>query len=294
MTIPSGSTDPGGIEHNAEGARQVVHSPEQVVLHLPVAGPASRILAYAVDYLVIVLLQLALVFVLFATLFSMTSLVDSLRGPLEAAIQDVDTTNPDTLFLNAAFWLAFLLFLLIQLAAEWSYFVLFEMSGGGRSLGKLVAGLRVVRDGGLPITFRASAVRNLLRIVDYLPTSYLVGLTSMVVSSEGKRLGDMAAGTLVVRLDRPAPAPPLLDDEDPSEAGFRFDRSQIAGIGRKERALIRQTLRRIDSLEKERREAALERAVEVLRARTGHEPVEEQRRLDFLRALLRASSRARS
>ena len=272
----------------------MVHSPEQVVLHLPVAGPASRILAYAVDYLVIILLQLALVFVLFATLFSMTSLVDSLRGPLETAIQDVDTTNPDTVFLNAAFWLAFLTFLLIQLAAEWSYFVLFDMLGGGRSLGKLVAGLRVVRDGGLPITFRASAVRNLLRIVDYLPTSYLVGLTSMVVSPEGKRLGDMAAGTLVVRLDRPAPAPPILDEQDGSEAGFRFDRDQIARVGRKERALIRQTLRRIESLVEERRELALERAVEVLRARIDYEPVEEQRRLDFLRALLRASSRVRS
>jgi uncharacterized RDD family membrane protein YckC len=267
----------------------VVHSPEQVVLHLPVAGPASRILAYAIDYLVIVLAQLAIFFLLFAILSSMTGLVESLRGPVERAIQDVDGTAPNSIF-SAVFWLAFLLFLLVQLAAEWSYFVLFEMLSGGRSLGKLVAGLRVVRDGGLPIAFRASAVR----IVDYLPTGYLVGLTSIVVSPEGKRLGDLAAGTLVVRLDRPAPAPPLLDDEDDSAADFRFDRSQIARIGSKERTLIRQTLRRIESLEDERREAALERAVEVLRARIDHPPVEEQRRLDFLRALLRASSQARS
>jgi uncharacterized RDD family membrane protein YckC len=271
----------------------VVHSPEQVVLHLPVAGPASRILAYAIDYLVIVLAQLAIFFLLFAILSSMTGLVESLRGPVERAIQDVDGTAPNSIF-SAVFWLAFLLFLLVQLAAEWSYFVLFEMLSGGRSLGKWVAGLRVVRDGGLPIAFRASAVRNLLRIVDYLPTGYLVGLTSIVVSPEGKRLGDLAAGTLVVRLDRPAPAPPLLDDEDDSAADFRFDRSQIARIGSKERTLIRQTLRRIESLEDERREAALERAVEVLRARIDHPPVEEQRRLDFLRALLRASSQARS
>jgi uncharacterized RDD family membrane protein YckC len=272
----------------------VVHSPEQVVLHLPVAGPASRILAYAIDYLVIVLLQVAIALSLFVTLSSMTSLVESLRGPVEAAIQDVDAMDPDSLVLSAAFWLAFLLFLLVQLAAEWSYFVLFDMLSGGRSLGKLAAGLRVVRDGGLPITFRASAVRNLLRIVDYLPTSYLVGLTSIVVSPEGKRLGDLAAGTLVVRLDRPAPAPPLLEEEDESTADFRFDRSQIARLGRKERTLIRQTLRRIESLADERRESALERAVEVLRARIDHEPVEAQRRLGFLRALLRASSRARS
>jgi uncharacterized RDD family membrane protein YckC len=294
MTTPSGTADPGGIEHNAEGARQVVHSPEQVVLHLPVAGPASRILAYAIDYLVILLVQLAIFTLVILILSSMTNLVESLRGPVEAAIQGMDTTEPDTLFLNAAFWLAFLLLLLIQLAAEWSYFVFSEMASGGRSLGKRVAGLRVVRDGGLPITFRASAVRNLLRIVDYLPTSYLVGLTSIVVSPEGKRLGDMAAGTLVVRLDRPAPAPPILDEQDESEAGFRFGRDQIARIGRKERALVRQTLRRIESLDENRREAVLERVVEVLRGRIDYEPVEEQLRLDFLRALFRASSRVRS
>ena len=224
----------------------------------------------------------------------MTGLVEALRGPVEAAIQDVDTTDPDSIVLSAFFWLAFLAFLLLQLAAEWSYFVLFDMMSGGRSLGKRVAGLRVVRDGGLPITFRASAIRNLLRIVDYLPTSYLVGLTSMVVSPEGKRLGDLAAGTLVVRLDRPAPAPPLLDDEEEVDADFRFDRSQIARVGRKERTLLRQTLRRVESLADERREAALTRAVEVLCTRIDHEPVEAERHLGFLRALLRAVSQRRS
>ena len=91
----------------------------------------------------------------------------------------------------------------------------------------------------------------------------------------------VGGGHAGVRLDRPTPAPPLLEDEDPPEAGFRFDRSQIGGIGRKERALIRQTLRRIESLEEERREAAQDL----------HGPLQ---RLDFLRALLRASSRPRS
>ena len=289
MTTPFSTAHPGGIEHTAEGARQVVHSPEQVVLHLPVAGPASRILAYAIDYLVILLLELIIFFLLFALLSSVGALVEWLREPLEAAIQDVDTSDPESILMSAAFWLMFLAFLLVQLAAEWSYFVLFEMVSGGRSLGKMAAGLRVVCDGGLPITLRASALRNLLRIVDYLPTSYLVGLTSIVVSPEGKRLGDLAAGTLVVRLDRPAPAPPLLEEEDDAAADFRFERAQIARVGRKERTLIRQTLRRIESLTPERRQTALERSVEVLRARIDYEPVEEARRLDFLRALLRAS-----
>ena len=73
MTTPVDTAHPGGIEDTAGGARQVVHSPEQVVLHLPVAGPASRILAYAIDYLVIILIQLAFFAVLAAVLFSMTS-----------------------------------------------------------------------------------------------------------------------------------------------------------------------------------------------------------------------------
>ena len=294
MTTPADTMHPGGIEDTAGGARQVVHSPEQVVLHLPVAGPASRILAYVIDYLVLALVQGVLFFLLFVILISMTGLVESLRGPVEEALEEFDPNDPNSLFLNTAFWLAFLFFLLVQLAAEWCYFVLFDMANGGRSLGKMAAGLRVVCDGGLPITFRASAVRNILRIVDYLPTSYLVGLVSIVVSPEGKRLGDLAAGTLVVRLDRPAPAPPLLEEDDESVADFRFDRAQIAQLGGKERTLIRQTLRRIESLEETRREEALERAVEVLRARIDHPPVEEPRHLDFLRALLRASTGART
>lgn len=285
---------PGGIEDTAGGARQVVHSPEQVVLHLPVAGPASRILAYAIDYILLAAVQILFFLLLVLLLSSMTGLVESLQGTAQEALEEVDPSDPNSLFLNSLFWMAFLFFLLLQLAAEWCYFVLFDMVNGGRSLGKMAAGLRVVRDGGLPVDFRASAVRNILRIVDYLPTSYLTGLVSIVVSPEGKRLGDLAAGTVVVRLDRPAPAPPLLDEEDESGADFRFDRDQIARIGRKERTLLRQTLRRIESLNERHRQEALKRAVEVLRGRIDHPPVEETRHLDFLRALLRAASQSRS
>ena len=98
----------------------------------------------------------------------------------------------------------------------------------------------------------------------------------------------------MVRLDRPAPALPLLEEEDESAADFRFDRAQIAHIGRRERALIRQTLRRIELLADDRREAALLRAVEVLCTKIEREPVDAHRRADFLRALLRASSKGRS
>jgi hypothetical protein len=111
----------------------------------------------------------------------------------------------------------------------------------------------------------------------------------MVVSAEGKRLGDVAAGTVVVRMDRPAAALPLLDEGDATAAVFRFDRSQVSLLGRAERALLRQTLRRVETLPPETADAALARAVEVLCARIGHGPVEPSERVPFLRAMLRAT-----
>jgi len=190
---------------------------------------------------------------------------------------------------NAAILYLFAAFLLVQIVIEWGYFVIWELSSGGRSLGKMVLDLRVVRDGGAPITLRESLVRNLLRVVDILPANYLMGLIAMVLSAEGKRLGDVAAGTVVVRMDRPAAALPLLDEGDAATAAFRFNRSQVALLGRAERALLRQTLRRTETLPAEAAEAALTRAVDVLCARIGHGPVEPSERIHFLRAMLRAT-----
>jgi len=126
-------------------------------------------------------------------------------------------------------------------------------------------------------------------MVDILPSSYAVGLVAMVMSSEGKRLGDLAAGTIVVRLDRPEKAAPLPDTEaGEGSPSFRFDRAQIERLGTAERALLRQTLRRLDTLAPPQRAEVLERSAEVLRQRIGYEPVEAAEREAFLRALLAA------
>ena len=91
---------------------------------------------------------------------------------------------------------------LVQFAVLWGYYVLFEALADGQTPGKRLMRIRVVRDGGYSVTFGASAVRNLVRIVDMQPILlYAVGIVSMVVSRSGKRLGDLAAGTLVVRED---------------------------------------------------------------------------------------------
>lgn len=85
---------------------------------------------------------------------------------------------------------------------EWFYPVVFEVTRDGSTPGKKQMGLRVLHDDGTPVSWGASMVRNLLRFADFLPVAYGFGLASMLVQSEFKRLGDLAAGTLVVyRID---------------------------------------------------------------------------------------------
>jgi len=81
---------------------------------------------------------------------------------------------------------------------DWLYPVLFEVLQDGRTPGKRAMGLRVVHDDLSPIGWNASLIRNLLRTVDFLPAGYVLGLTSMCMTPAFQRLGDLAAGTLVI------------------------------------------------------------------------------------------------
>jgi uncharacterized RDD family membrane protein YckC len=88
------------------------------------------------------------------------------------------------------------------------YFLFFEARWNGQTPGKRAAGIRVMKDGGFPIDFRAAVVRNLVRIFDALLPPYAIGITVAFFSREYKRLGDFAAGTVVIR-ERPRTAPGL-------------------------------------------------------------------------------------
>lgn len=268
--------------------RQVVLSPEQVELQFPIAGPTSRILAYGIDLVVIVAIEgLVLLALLLASPFAHWLAAELQR--LGAAFGgDLGTAGGANPLESGALLYVMAFFLLLQLAIEWGYFVFCEMATGGRSLGKRLVGLRVMGDGGRPLTLRESLLRNLLRAVDILPANYAVGLVAMVLSPECKRLGDLAAGTIVARLDRPMAPAPLPEQPDEAATRFRFERAQIERLGAAERALIRQTLRRLPELPSELAPLALERATDALCSRIGHAPVAAEDRLAFLRALWQA------
>ncbi len=95
-------------------------------------------------------------------------------------------------------WLVALL-LLVNFLLLWGYYVAFELLWDGQTPGKRAIGLRVLRDSGHPLGFLDSLIRNLLRLVDFLPLYYGIGVLTMLIDARWRRLGDLAAGTIVVK-----------------------------------------------------------------------------------------------
>jgi uncharacterized RDD family membrane protein YckC len=155
--------------------RYTIDTPENIEFAYDIAGIGSRFLAAIIDSLVIGA-ALLIVWIIGAVLTSRSGLLGGAAGSLIAAIGGM---------------LSFLIL--------WGYYIIFELVWNGQSLGKRAIGLRVVREGGQPITFVSSAVRNLIRIVDFLPAFYGIGVIVMFVDRRARRLGDLAGGTLVVK-----------------------------------------------------------------------------------------------
>ena len=147
---------------------------------------------------------------------------------------------------------------------EWLYPVVFELSRWGATPGKRSLGLRVIMDNGLPVTPAASLTRNLLRAPDFLPFLYGFAVVSMLLRRDAKRLGDLAAATLVVYQPRPAARIPDIDIAPLAPAIAVTPRDQAAVIALAARA-PRLTSARVDEL------AALAAAVVGNEGRSGPE-----------------------
>jgi uncharacterized RDD family membrane protein YckC len=130
---------------------------------------------------------------------------------------------------------------------EWFYPVLFELSRWGATPGKRSLGLRVVMDNGLPITPAASLTRNLLRVADFMPLFYAFGVVSILVRRDSKRLGDLAAATLVVYQPKPTARIPVGEIAPLAPAIALAPRDQAAVIALAARA-TRLTAARVDEL----------------------------------------------
>ena len=130
----------------------------------------------------------------------------------------------------------------------------FEVLASGRTPGKRWRGLRVVRDGGQPIGFLASATRNLLRLVDWLPSAYLVGIVAIMVSEKNQRLGDIVAGSIVIRDRRGDSRAPIASFALPQVAiGVDVGAWDVSAISAEELAMLRKFLERRDGISRDAR-----------------------------------------
>jgi uncharacterized RDD family membrane protein YckC len=143
--------------------------------------------------------------------------------------------------IGVAFWL------ILLFALEWLYPVAFELTPSGATPGKRAFGLKVVMDNGLPVTAAAALTRNLLRTADFLPFGYGFAIASILLRRDCKRLGDVAAGTIVVHEPRLA-SRTLLDRVEPiAPARPLAPRDQAAVIALASRAPTL-TVERLDEL----------------------------------------------
>jgi uncharacterized RDD family membrane protein YckC len=151
-----------------------IDTPEQTSLDYPIAGLGSRFLAVLADTAI----QIVLGFIVL--IVGMT---------ISAGVAVFGDLGPQ--------WVVAIVIVLIFLLNS-GYFALFEIFWNGQTPGKRYAQLRVIKDDGRPIGTYEAIVRNALRLVDMLPAMYGIGLLSIFVSRQSKRLGDFVAGTVVV------------------------------------------------------------------------------------------------
>lgn len=164
------------------GNQLSIDTPELVSIEMPLAGVGSRFIAIFIDYLIWTVGITVLIIIGVVVLPELTI---------------VDRISAD--------WALAIVFIGIFLL-HWGYFTLFEAFGNGRTPGKRLAKIRVIHRSGRAVNFLESLARNLVRAVDYLPSLYAVGLISIFVTRQNQRLGDLVAGTLVVR-DRQVDTP---------------------------------------------------------------------------------------
>lgn len=160
-----------------------VETPENIFLEYELAGLGSRFIAFWIDTLIQIFISMALMYVLL--------IIGGFAGVFSGSTQFSGTVQTVLMILA--------LFLLYQ-----GYYIFFEVRWKGQSPGKKLMRLRVIRENGVPVSFYPSTLRNVLRVIDMLPPilfipSYGLGSLVLIMSPMAKRIGDYAAGTLVIR-----------------------------------------------------------------------------------------------
>jgi uncharacterized RDD family membrane protein YckC len=224
-----------------------VETPEQIELAYDVAGLGSRFLAQLID----------------STIQTVALVVLWIAVGVAGAFADGDDGEASYLAIVGALLLSFLIL--------WGYHILFEMLWHGQTPGKRRLGLRVIKEGGYPVGFVDSVIRNVVRLVDFLPFFYVVGATAMFLDRRSRRLGDLAAGTLVVKERRDLLLESVTTGLSAEERPVGVGAPELARLSAADRSLLREYVRRRAGLAATPAGALAERVALVLAPRLGRE-----------------------
>ncbi|UOQ49214.1 RDD family protein [Gracilibacillus caseinilyticus] len=228
-----------------------VKTPEYVTLQFHLAGLGSRGASQIIDYLLIFLVQFAIILIL---TFSLEN-------------------NPSgILLINEYDNVILAVGLVIIFALNFGYFIFLEYFWGGRTIGKKLVGIRVIQENGHNVTFLSSLIRNLLRIIDMLPGFYAAGILFVFFHSKHKRLGDLAAGTLVVHERRDKTAKRNALDKYIDHLALDLDElpltaQQLKQFNQKEWRLIQTYAHRIAEIRPEQKQVVTKQVSDIVLSR---------------------------
>lgn len=215
-----------------------IRTPENIGLAYEVAGLGSRGAALILD----TLLQMAALAGIILLFLAVTSALGGIQRL--AAVGN-----------SLSSWMVAGAILLAEVVYN-GYFLLFESLWKGQTPGKKLVSIRVIMEDGRALSFRAALIRNLLRAADSLPGLYWPGIVVAFLNRDGRRIGDIAAGTVVVKLQRASPPavqpPSALPPEQPLSSPLSLDVQQKAGsLNALEAEAIRHCIQRSTELKPE-------------------------------------------
>ncbi|MCE9564466.1 MAG: RDD family protein [Planctomycetes bacterium] len=255
-----------------------IETPEQIEVDLELAGLGSRFLAQLIDWC----WKLFITFIL-GVLAAIIAGLAGFGGRGGRGRGDDLFDNPPALVIAVVIAAIYIIW--------FTYGVFFEIRWNGQTPGKRAAGIRVIQVGGAPLDFRTAGIRNLMAVADFIPVFYILGAVLILLTDRKQRLGDLAAGTIVVRERAEILGPDSTDELTEHATGeYRFTPLQLSALTRNDRMVIREFLRRYDGMDRRSWQRLAQKMADTFVQKTGYELTDYLDGTDaraFLASLLR-------
>jgi len=232
--------------------RVQVKTPEHISLQFQLAGLGSRTTAFIIDQLILAVINILLIILMLVVIIGEKNILG--------------IASVSSVMFSAIIILLFII--------NWGYFVVLEFFSGGKTIGKRIVGIRVIQENGHSLTLLSSFIRNLFRIIDFLPVSYFLGIMMIFFHPKHKRLGDLVAGTIVVherkeKSNKLSPIEKEIEQRGLSKEEIMIDEWTLQSIDQKDWNLIKTYSERLLQLEQVERDDLTQQVAQLIFPKLG-------------------------